>query len=280
MGGHLLLIGKATRGMMLTICSEGQLNIGASMLPRRSVLRGTIIISATFIFGLAATAAIDAMGWELAWTATYFHAGGPGEGWIHAREFPWNVLYDYGEYPSVVLLAGAVVLYISALIGRVPRQYARPCLVVILTIAIGPGLLVNVILKDYWGRPRPAEITAFRGAKEFRPVWKPGGAGEGKSFTCGHCAMAFSLASVAAFYPIHPVPACCGLAGGIAYGTIMGAARMAQGGHFPTDVLWSGVLVLMLISLLYYVVLRIPETTKQPRAPTTSARGESSPTVR
>jgi len=250
------------------------------MLPRRSVLKGIIIILATFIFGLVATAAIDSIGGDLAWTAKFYHAGGFGEGWIHAREFPWNVLYEYGEYPGVLILACVMILYISALIGRVPRQYAKPCLVAILSIAIGPGLLVNVILKDCWGRPRPAEITAFGGGKEFRPVWKPGGPGEGKSFTCGHCAMAFSLASVAAFYPIHPVLAGCGLVGGITYGSIMGVARMVQGGHFPTDVLWSGVLILMLISLLYYVVLRIPETTTQPPAPTTSAPRQSSPTVR
>lgn len=234
------------------------------MPPRRSALRGIIIISATFVFGLAATAVIDAMGWDLAWTAQFYHPGGANDGWIHAREFPWKVLYDYGEYPGVVLLVGAMIFYIAAWIGRAPKRFARPCLVVILTIALGPGLFVNGILKDYWGRPRPAEVTNFGGNKEFRPAWKPGGPGEGRSFTCGHCAMAFSLASATAFYPYHPVLAGGALVGGITYGVMMGMARMAQGGHFPTDVLWSGVLVLMVIALLYYVVFRIPETAGKP----------------
>ncbi|MBI4965071.1 MAG: phosphatase PAP2 family protein [Desulfomonile tiedjei] len=237
------------------------------MPPQRSALRGIFIIAAMFGFGLVGTAVIDAMGWDLAWTARYYVPGGANDGWAYAREFPWNALYDYGEYPGVALLVGAMVLYIGALIGRAPRQYAKPCLVVILTIALGPGLLVNGILKEYWGRPRPAEITAFGGNKEFRQVWKPGGPGEGKSFTCGHCAMAISLSSVAAFYPLHPAVSVCALVGGIIYGIVMGIARMIQGGHFPTDVLWSGVLVLSLIALLYYVVLRVPETEAGSRKP-------------
>jgi len=237
------------------------------MPSRSSLLRGIIISSVIFLFGLAGTAVIAAMGWDLAWTAKFYVPGTSNPGWSHARDFPWNVLYDYGEYPVVALLVGAIVFYIAVLISRAPRQYAKPCLVVILTIALGPGLVVNGILKEYWGRPRPAEITNFGGDKEFRPVWKPGGPGQGRSFTCGHCAMAFSLASGAAFCPLHPVLAVSALAGGVVYGTIMGAARIVQGGHFPTDVLWSGVLVLMLIALLYYVILRIPETDAKQRGP-------------
>jgi lipid A 4'-phosphatase len=73
--------------------------------------------------------------------------------------------------------------------------------------------------------------------------------------------MGFSLASGAAFYPFHPVLSVCALAGGIAYGTLLGATRIIQGGHFPTDVLWAGILMLMLIATLYYLVFRVPEQT-------------------
>jgi lipid A 4'-phosphatase len=176
-------------------------------------------------------------------------------------------LYDYGEHPGVFLLVAAIAYGIAAWVGEIPRRYARPCMAIVLAIALGPGLLVNGILKPYWGRPRPVEVTNFGGNKEFRPVWKPGGPGAGRSFTCGHCAMAFSLASGVAFYPLYPTISICAVVGGVAYGTIMGAARMAQGGHFPTDVLWSGALVLMLITLLYYVVLKIPETEAEPPRP-------------
>jgi membrane-associated PAP2 superfamily phosphatase len=71
--------------------------------------------------------------------------------------------------------------------------------------------------------------------------------------------MAFSISSAAAFYPYHPVLSIIALATGIAYGIVMGIARMAQGGHFPTDVLWSGIIVLSIVAALYYLVFRIPE---------------------
>ena len=248
------------------------------MPPQRSIQRGAIIALIVLLFGVAATATIDAMGWDLAWTARFYQPGGPNNGWVHARDFPLNVLYDYGEIPGLALLAMSSALYVVVLIGRAPRRYARPCMVLVLTIALGPGLLVNGILKDYWGRPRPAEISNFGGNKEFRPVWKPGGPGEGRSFTCGHCAIAFSLASGVSFYPVHPALSLVALTVGIGYGIVMGIARIAQGGHFPTDVLWSGILVLMLISLLYYALVKASIVKeRQPRSISAAGMGSAKP---
>jgi len=49
------------------------------------------------------------------------------------------------------------------------------------------------------------------------------------------------------------------LAASIGMGLAMGVARMAAGGHFASDVLWSGYLVFLVNWLLYYFVLRIPQ---------------------
>ena len=43
----------------------------------------------------------------------------------------------------------------------------RAAVFLILSYALGPGLLVNVALKDNWGRPRPGHITQFGGDKHF-----------------------------------------------------------------------------------------------------------------
>jgi lipid A 4'-phosphatase len=119
---------------------------------------------------------------------------------------------------------------------------------------------VNGLLKNYWGRPRPVEVSALGGDWEYRTVWEPGVPGRGKSFTCGHCSMAFAVGSAAAFAPYFPVAAGAALVASVGYGMVMGVARMAQGGHFPTDVLWSGILVFMIAAALYYLVFRIPES--------------------
>ena len=46
-------------------------------------------------------------------------------------------------------------------------------------------------------------------------------------------ALAYSVSSVVAFYPLHPVISVIALTGGIAFGTAAGIARLVQGGHFP-----------------------------------------------
>lgn len=39
------------------------------------------------------------------------------------------------------------------------------------TFAAGPGLVVNLLLKEHWGRARPFQTTLFGGEKRFTPPW-------------------------------------------------------------------------------------------------------------
>lgn len=39
------------------------------------------------------------------------------------------------------------------------------------TFAAGPGLVVNLLLKEHWGRARPFQTTFFGGEKQFTPPW-------------------------------------------------------------------------------------------------------------
>lgn len=246
--------------------------------PKQPRSRGIAIILALFAVGIVSTAVLEATGWDLSWPGRFYTTGGDRGGWTHGREKPWDLLYDYGEIPTMVLVAAVLILCVAAKWGKVKERYAKSCLVIMLTVALGPGILVSAILKPYWGRPRPAEISTFSGTHEYRKVWNPGGPGAGKSFTCGHCAMAYSLASGVAFYPVHPLLSICMLAGGIGFGTIVGVARIVQGGHFPTDVLWSGILILVLIAALYYLVFRIPEQKNYSRSPASNRKaGTDSP---
>jgi membrane-associated PAP2 superfamily phosphatase len=205
------------------------------------------------------SAILEVSGADIGLTNCFFTAGGTNGGWPLGASSPWKQLYGYGEYSVVAFALYALVLLIVSWKGWVRRAYIKPALVVILTVIIGPGILVNGILKEYWGRPRPVDTIEFGGQQQYRRVLQPGTPGNGKSFTCGHCAMAFSLVSGAAFFPLHPSAAVTTVAVGTAYGIIMGIARIAQGGHYPTDVLWSGIFVSVVVVFLYYFVFRIPE---------------------
>lgn len=210
--------------------------------------------------GVAATSLLETTGMDLRWAGAFYTEGGANGGWAHARAIPWTTLYNYGELPGLVFGVVCLAVCLLSRAGKAPGKYVKPCLVVVLTLILGPGLAVNGILKNYWGRPRPEDVWADGGPLGYKRVCEQGTPGIGKSFTCGHCSVAFSLSSGAAFYPYHPVAASLALVGGVAYGLMMGVARMAQGGHFPTDVLWSGIIVLAIVNCLYYLVFRIPRT--------------------
>ena len=51
----------------------------------------------------------------------------------------------------------------------------RAAVFLIATLALGPGLLTNVLLKDHWGRPRPIDVRQFGGDYRFKPWWDPRG---------------------------------------------------------------------------------------------------------
>jgi membrane-associated phospholipid phosphatase len=118
------------------------------------------------------------------------------------------------------------------------------------TLAIGPGLVVNGILKEFWGRARPREILDFGGDLSFSPVWQPAGQCDGNcSFVSGEAASAFWLVCLVLVVPKawRGVTALATLALALA----VGWARMAAGGHFLSDVLLAWCLTLLVAIALY-----------------------------
>ena len=125
-----------------------------------------------------------------------------------------------------------------------------------LAMLLGTGIVVNAILKETWGRPRPAEVQTFGGTGTFVPALQPSHqCNSNCSFVSGHAATGFTLMALG----LLGAPAtrrrwlCWGLAGGLA----TGALRIAQGGHFLSDVLFSGAVVWLVCLLLQEAWLRL-----------------------
>lgn len=169
---------------------------------------------------------------------------GEGGAWPGIGRFPWNFLYDFAWVPAFLLagLAGRALYRDLFVRGFTPRK--RQAFFLLLLLALGPGLLVNVVLKDHLGRARPREIHEFGGRYAFTPIWRHGDTGKNSSFPSGHAAVAFYL--MAPWFVLrgrNRMQAAWWLAGGLAYGSLVGTARILQGGHFLLDVLWAGGLV-------------------------------------
>jgi len=147
-------------------------------------------------------------------------------------------------------------------------RWRRHGLYLFLVLAIGPGLLVNTIFKDHWGRPRPRQVTEFGGNMQFRSVLERGAPGRGKSFPCGHSSTGYYFV---AFYFLlrrrRKTIAYLAITGAAIYGTLIGLARMAAGGHFASDVLWSAFFPALAAFFLYYFILRIPHHEDQTAPP-------------
>ena len=180
--------------------------------------------------------------------------------WFLENRFPWRFLYDYGTWPALVVGLASTGGLLASVFKPSLIRWRRHLLFLILSLAIGPGLLVNVIFKDHWGRPRPRQIEQFGGHWHHQDVLDKGVSGRGKAFPCGHSSMGYYFVvfyfllrrkrRLAAFMSL----ACAGL-----YGSLLGAARMAAGAHFLSDVLWSAVFTAGAAFLLYYLILRVPQ---------------------
>lgn len=167
----------------------------------------------------------------------------------HFVSRPWlNFLFDYGTLPAnLTALAATVVLLLSYLSKNI-KKWRNPCLVLLLSYAVGAGFITNSLLKEYWGRPRPKQVEQFGGTQDFRPFYSPNFFHQpqpSKSFPCGHCAMGFYFFALALVgRRLHkPQLEKWGFILALTLGLILSVTRMAQGGHFFSDTLFAALVM-------------------------------------
>ena len=199
-----------------------------------------------FLVVFAATMGI-LIGWpaiDLAASRTFYT---PGSGFSHSAILG-TVHADlrYFVIAIVVLAAAALVAW---------QHRRRAALYLLLALALGPGLVVNTVFKDHWGRARPTQIVEFGGTQKFTPVFVPADqCTTNCSFPAGDPAVGFFLISAALLVPGLTTRRWA-IAGAVAAGAALGVMRIAQGGHFLSDVVASGFLVTGLSWLLYRAVV-------------------------
>lgn len=170
------------------------------------------------------------------------------------REFPAaNGLHEAAQWGSRLL---AAVLAILTVVGA--RRKAAAFLLV--ALLIGPGLITNLVLKDNWGRARPVQVQEFGGTSTYTPALQPTDQCDRNcSFVSGDGAVGFYLHCI--FYVVPPAwrrrAFAAGLIGG---GVVFGGLRVAMGAHFFSDVLWSGLLMLVCCAAVHAVFYGVTAT--------------------
>lgn len=167
---------------------------------------------------------------------------GEGSIWCH-------IIYRAVPFLTLLLLITPIALLIKNYRNQAKfgssKKYA---FIIILSLWIGPGIIVNNVLKDHWGRPRPYQV--LRDHKEFSPFWRPHfTAINANSFPSGHASVGFFLG----------VPLIAlrrkklGIAVSLFGGGLVGVVRILQGGHYLSDVVFAG----LIVYLVTYLILKL-----------------------
>ena len=178
-----------------------------------------------------------------------------------------NALRDLSRWLVTLLVAPAVLAILAKLV--LPRRPmlipGRAAVLMVVTLALAPGLVTNVLLKSHWGRPRPIDVVEFGGDQHFVPWWDPrGDCPDNCSFVAGEPSGAFWTLAPAALVP--PAWRALATAGALVFGAGLGLLRIADGGHFFTDVVFSGFFTFLTIWLMHGLMFRWRATRISDRA--------------
>ena len=157
-----------------------------------------------------------------------------------------------------VLLAAMALAYALARAGRLSTRLApsgRGLVMLVLAMAIGPGLLVHAGLKEVSHRPRPVAATAFGGAEAFRPWYRfDGDCRHSCAFPSGETAAAAWTLAPASLVP--PPWRGAAVAAALAFTAATAIWRMALGAHWLSDTIGAVLIVVLVVGLLRAALLR------------------------
>lgn len=180
------------------------------------------------------------------------------EGVKFLRETIWKlILLGFG--------AAFVALIFTKLFRSTTPVLNKVWEVIVLTYLLGPALLVDGILKRFWGRARPSTVTEFGGDLDFSPAYQISDqCAKNCSFVSGEGAGATALLIAVFLVVRNMVPSrytrllawvgCAIAATGL-------GLRILMGRHFLSDtvfaVLFVGLIALALLQLKRYRAIRL-----------------------
>lgn len=215
--------------------------------PIAATLFATTVLSAIFLLFPEIDLAVS--GW--------FHVAGAG--------FPAEssqVLRDLralGMFTTRAIIGVFIAVLVLKLAAPHHRTLipARALLFLASTQALGPGLLVNGLLKEFWGRARPRQTDLFGGDLAFSPPWAIVDQCQSNcSFVSGESASSFWLLAFAFVVPSgwrRPVALAA-----LVWAAVMSLNRVAFGGHYLSDALLAWCLVLLVLLVMRQLVLLRP----------------------
>jgi len=222
---------------------EGNRAVGATGINRSLAVVLVMILGASVLFWFA-----PQLDW---WASGIFYNAESG---FQLRGDPfWISVRKAG----LLITRLAVVALVLVLVAKffVPRlvAWARPShwLFLVTTLALGPGLLVNLILKEIVGRPRPFRTDLFAGDAPYVAPWVFSDyCAKNCSFVSGEAAASFWWVALAFIVPQRWRLMTALIT--VIYAAIMSVNRIAFGGHFLSDVVLAWLLMLLIMIIAHH----------------------------
>lgn len=195
---------------------------------------------------------------DLAASRFFFSLGEKGLAFPHTK---WmHYLFKLTPWPAILLGIFCFILFVLTPFFKKLKVHRKTLLFLWLSFAMGPGFITHIVFKEFYGRPRPKHVIEFGGTENYRAFYDPGPTFKEKehfrSFPCGHCTtgyyyfvFGFWLKKRHLFQLSRMV-----FLFSFLYGTAIGVLRMAQGGHFFSDVVAGGALMWFIAWGLYRIL--------------------------
>jgi lipid A 4'-phosphatase len=165
-------------------------------------------------------------------------------------------------FRTIYILSLIIAIFAAILVfaygGKKLCTVDRKLIFVMLCLIIGPGLVANLTFKSNWGRARPLHLEQFGGTKSFTPPLAIANQCQGAncSFVSGEASNIFSL-----FFALGMVATGSNRRwlfwGGVGGGFAAGFVRMAQGGHFLSDVIFAGVFMWLTTLIVWWGIFHL-----------------------
>jgi lipid A 4'-phosphatase len=155
-------------------------------------------------------------------------------------------------------LGGSLLAVVGTyLFNRVAKRNAggidgKRVLYLFLVLLVGAGLIVNVLLKDNFGRARPRDIEEFGGGHRFTPAFVVSQECDRNcSFSSGEGAGGFFATALALALSRKRAV----LLAALGFGALVSLSRVAGGAHFFSDVVVSFFVMLIVTDILYHYII-------------------------
>jgi len=162
--------------------------------------------------------------------------------------------FVYAVMAATCITTSVMILHRFYLLRSYNYRHYLKLIYLLMAFIIGPGLVINMGFKEHSHRPRPSQTIIFNGNNEYTPPFDfSGKCSSNCSFVSGHASVGFMFYALA-FIQREVRRRRFFILWATALGAFFGAARIMQGAHYLSDIIFSGVFVFITCYLLAKII--------------------------